>query len=68
MRKTQVPIPKTVSDCILLHQMGYSVEVNDGDTITVKRRNRVLTREYIKKISPYKGTQKYLNFILSLMG
>ena len=46
MRK-QVPIPKTVSDCILLHQMGYTVEVNDGDTITIKRKNKVLAKKYI---------------------
>jgi hypothetical protein len=43
------PIPVNLGDCILMHQMGYTVEVNDGDTITIKRRNRVLTKKYIKE-------------------
>lgn len=49
MKKKKMPLPVTLNDCCLLYQMGYTVEVNDGDTITIKRRNRVLTKKYIKK-------------------
>lgn len=41
------PIPVNLGDCILMHQMGYEVEVNDGDTITIKRKNKVLAKKYI---------------------
>jgi|GEM_PF-961285 len=34
------PIPVTLNDCVLLHQMGYRVEVNDGRFIAVAREKR----------------------------
>ena len=47
LKKKEIPIPKTLSDCLLLQQMGYDTEINDGDTVTVKRKNRILTKKYI---------------------
>lgn len=47
LKKKEIPIPKTLSDCLLLHQMGYDTEINDGDTVTIKRKNRVLAKKYI---------------------
>lgn len=47
-KRKEVPVPETLSDCVLLHQMGYDIEIDNGDTITIKRRNRILTKQYIK--------------------
>jgi len=44
------PIPVNLDDCILMHQMGYEVEVNDGDTITIKHKNKVLDKKYIGRL------------------
>ena len=51
------PIPVNLGDCILMHQMGYEVEVNDGDTITIKHKNKVLDKKYIGRLKkkPAKG-------------
>ena len=39
MKKKQTPIPTPVNlnDCVLLWQMGYRVEVNDGKYIKVAK-------------------------------
>ncbi len=33
-----IPMPVTLSDCYLLHQMGYDIEVNDGRISKIIRR------------------------------
>ncbi|MEG6613730.1 hypothetical protein V6C42_12820 [Pseudoclostridium thermosuccinogenes] len=38
IRKKSMPIPVTLNDCLLLYQMGYEVEINDGKVIKVKKR------------------------------
>ena len=30
MLKKKMPLPVTINDCLLLWQMGYRVEINDG--------------------------------------
>jgi len=39
-RRKQIPMPKTLNDCILLYQMGYRVEVNDGKYITISKEGK----------------------------
>lgn len=36
-RKDKMPMPVTVNDCLLLWQMGYEVEVNNGIVTAVKK-------------------------------
>jgi hypothetical protein len=40
MRKTQIPIPVTLNDCVLLNQMGYAVQVNDGRVLTIEKEGK----------------------------
>lgn len=37
-RKAKMPIPVTVNDCLLLWQMGYEVEINNGKVTAVKKK------------------------------
>ena len=37
MFKKKMPMPVTLNDCLLLWQMGYRTEVNDGRIVTVAR-------------------------------
>ena len=39
MRK-QVPKPVNLNDCVLLHQMGYRVEINDGRVTAVIKEGK----------------------------
>lgn len=34
------PIPVTLNDCVLLWQMGYRTEVNDGRIVTVAKEGK----------------------------
>jgi len=36
-KKMPIPTPVNLNDCVLLWQMGYRVEVNDGRYITVAK-------------------------------
>lgn len=38
-----MPMPVTVGDCLLLHQMGYRVEINDGKVVAVVKENKKRT-------------------------
>lgn len=38
--KKQMPKPVNLNDCVLLWQMGYRVEVNDGRYITVVKEGK----------------------------
>jgi len=41
MRKKPIPMPVNLNDCLLLWQMGYRVEINDGRvTAVVKERKK----------------------------
>ena len=40
MRKRKMPLPVTVNDCLLLWQMGYRVEINDGRVTAVVKEGR----------------------------
>ena len=40
MRKKPIPMPVNRNDCVLLWQMGYRVEVNDGKYITVVKEGK----------------------------
>ena len=37
MQKKKMPLPVNLNDCVLLWQMGYRTEVNDGRIVTVAR-------------------------------
>ena len=40
MRKKPMPMPVNLNDCVLLWQMGYRVEINDGRYITVAKEGK----------------------------
>ena len=41
LKKPRMPMPVTINDCVLLWQMGYRVEINDGRvTAVVKDKKR----------------------------
>ena len=40
MRKKQMPKPVNLNDCILLWQMGYRVEINDGRVVNVIKEGK----------------------------
>lgn len=35
--KRSMPLPVTVGDCLLVSQMGYEVEVNDGAVTSITK-------------------------------
>jgi len=35
-----MPKPVNLNDCVLLYQMGYRVEVNDGKYITISKEGK----------------------------
>ena len=37
LKKLRMPPPVTLNDCLLLWQMGYRTEVNDGRFVTVAK-------------------------------
>ena len=45
LKTKRMPMPVNLNDCILLMQMGYSVEINDGKIKSIKKEKR--EREYI---------------------
>ena len=40
LKKLKMPMPVTLNDCLLLWQMGYRVEINDGRYITVAKEGK----------------------------
>ena len=36
--KPKIPLPVTVNDCLLLWQMGYEVEINNGQATKVRKK------------------------------
>ena len=37
LKKPRMPMPITINDCVLLWQMGYRVEINDGRVTAVAK-------------------------------
>jgi len=42
-KETKMPMPVTLGDCVLLHQMGYKVEINDGKVVAVEKEDKKRT-------------------------
>ena len=40
MRKKPMPMPVNLNDCVLLWQMGYRVEINDGRVVNVIKEGK----------------------------
>ena len=40
VKKTKVPKPVNLNDCVLLWQMGYRVEINDGRVTAVAKEGK----------------------------
>lgn len=38
--KKKMPKPVNLNDCVLLHQMGYRVEINDGKVMAVVKESK----------------------------
>lgn len=36
-KKLKTPMPVTINDCLLLWQMGYRIEINDGRVMAVAK-------------------------------
>jgi hypothetical protein len=43
LKKLRMPLPVTINDCVLLWQMGYRVEINDGRVIAVVKESKKKT-------------------------
>lgn len=43
MQKKKMPLPVNLNDCVLLWQMGYRVEINDGKVVAVARESKKRT-------------------------
>jgi len=41
MFKKKMPMPVTINDCVLLWQMGYRVEINDGRVTAVVKESKL---------------------------
>ena len=60
LKKLKMPMPVTINDCVLLWQMGYRVEINDGKVKAVvkegKKRNGLKSRKTITTLIVPLGT------------
>ena len=60
LKKLRMPMPVTINDCLLLWQMGYRVEINDGKVKAVvkegKKRNGLKSRKTITTLIVPLGT------------
>jgi len=43
LKNLRMPMPVTISDCLLLWQMGYRVEINDGKVMAVVKESKKKT-------------------------
>jgi len=41
--RRKMPMPETLNDCVLLHQMGYRVVVHDGRVTAVVKESKKKT-------------------------
>ena len=39
-KKKKMPMPVTLNDCVLLWQMGYSIQINDGRVVEIRKEKR----------------------------
>lgn len=47
-KQKAIPAPETLSDAYLLHQMGYTTEVDDGQILTIKRGEKICLRKCLR--------------------
>jgi len=40
LKKLKMPMPVTINDCLLLWQMGYRVEINDGRVVEIRKEKK----------------------------
>ena len=40
LRKLRMPMPINLNDCVLLWQMGYRVEINDGRVVVIRKEKK----------------------------
>lgn len=40
MFKKKMPMPVTINDCLLLWQMGYSMQINDGRVVEIRKEKK----------------------------
>jgi hypothetical protein len=40
LRKLRMPMPVNLNDCVLLWQMGYRVEINDGRVVEIRKEKK----------------------------
>ena len=40
LKKLRKPMPVTINDCLLLWQMGYRVEINDGRVVEIRKEKK----------------------------
>ena len=40
LKKLKMPMPVNLNDCILLMQMGYSVIINDGRVVEIRKEKK----------------------------
>ena len=40
LKKLRMPMPVTLNDCLLLWQMGYRVEINDGRVEEIRKEKK----------------------------
>ena len=40
LKKPRMPMPVTINDCVLLWQMCYRVEINDGRVVAVVKESK----------------------------
>jgi len=40
LKKPKMPMPVNLNDCVLLWQMGYSVQINDGKVVGIRKEKK----------------------------
>ena len=40
LNKLKMPLPVNLNDCVLLWQMGYRVEINDGRVVEIRKEKK----------------------------
>ena len=40
LKKLRMPMPVNLGDCVLLWQMGYSTQINDGKVVEIRKEKK----------------------------
>jgi len=40
LKKLKMPMPVNLNDCVLLWQMGYSIQINDGRVVEIRKEKK----------------------------